>query len=233
MQWINYFFFKNTFLWLIIMNKKSGVTQKEFTKSVEKIATRVARKVNAKVEETKMQSFAIVASAIPKNTLYSWNIAYYMSQGIDDHQFLGGKVNLRGIKVNMVLQASINEPVHFDVAIVTADVYAAAVNMVNSDIIDSNKIDAPHLEVDSSKANVVWSKRFSLSPQFTSAVTQKAICEYIKIGKVIEYRDWTVDWNLKKQNYYLVVRAMSTSGTSGSTATASTSGRISVYFKDP
>jgi len=215
------------------MNKKAGVAQKEFTKSVEKIATRVARKVNAKVEETKMQSFPIVASGILKNTLVSWNLAYYMSQGTDDHQFLGGKVNLRGVKVNLVLQASINEPVHFDVCLVTADVYAAAVSIVNADIIDVNKYDAPHLEVDSSKANVVWSKRFSLSPQFTSAVTQKAICEYIKIGKVIEYRDWTVDWNLKKQNYYLVIRAMSTSGTVGATTTASTSGRISLYFKDP
>lgn len=218
------------------MLKRKTVPKKTFEKNVTKIATKAALKVVNKVEETKQVVTAIPNTSFFKNTIKSWNLMAAMARGTGANQFIGGRIALRGIKINLVFLPNIvtypTENSYVDIAIITTDKYITS-NLDNTDVQDSLKQDFPTMEIDSSRATVLWTKRVKLTRQFSGAYGTTRICEYVKLSRSLEFREFATDYSLKKENYYLVMRAYNLSGAVATSIPVYGEGGYAIYFKDP
>jgi len=213
---------------------KKPEVKKQFTKNVEKIATRVVKKQIEKQEETKTVTTDVSASLL-KGSIVTYNLFNNMVRGTTGGSFIGDKFNCRGIKLNLYSatgSAFPGETTYVDVCIVSTPTYANLISLSSSDLISFNKLAYPSIEVDSDKAQVVWMKRLSLTPQYSGQFIGKRVIEYIRMNKILTYKEFSSSYALKNLNYYLVLRAFTANGALGVANSGLVNGGFTVYYKD-
>jgi len=220
-----------------IVSRKRPKRKQAKGKADKKIATIARRQALAVVRrstETKVQFFNMTPS-VTKGSIISYNLAYYMAQGVDSQKFIGNRAYVRGVKFNFHLTNGAAQPVealHVDVAIVATTSYATLTSLTNNDILDPNLITAPALAMDSEKGKVFWQKRYTIQPPSASQRSSVIVDDYVAINKEMVFKDYLSDFRLKDYNYYLVLRPWNVDGTQGTSVILQGLGFTQIFYQD-
>lgn len=217
--------------------KKRVATQKALTKKQAKAVTSIVKKVAAKEEETKFFQFSAVTNPPTNNTITSYNLFYHgVSQGTSNNQLVGDVLNWRGIKIKYTIYNEtalagtwFDTPYTICMAIVACKKYVAATSLAFADIRDDTNAQAGRFFLND-QSKILFKKEVRVTQSKSN--DRKFITGniWLKRNQKIHFKDFSVDYQLKDMNYYLVVWGYDLHTSTNTTGTLTWSWKN--YFKD-
>lgn len=196
---------------------------------------RIAHNAVTSAAETKVGYFS-VSTAPKEQTITSYNIFYQagMTQGTgaENSTMIGDKLNCVGFRLRLNLIQEVNQATCFyTIALVATDKYATTTSLGAADLFPSYGLVGFPIRFDSSKCKVIGRIDGKLKGAISGVNDGDAHDRYIPFSKFLQFRDLATNYELREQNYYLVLYA-SRGGTLGVTNAVGVYGQVEVYYKD-
>lgn len=209
----------------------------------------LVKKAVMKQVETKTLDFS-ASSTIKHGNQLSWNIMYQIGneEGVGEHQFVGGKYVISGISIKGTVNnsfsggAALNHGTFWNVFLVATKTYRTTTSLSSTDILDSHVgiNNAVITTFDPDKCKVLASRKIYIPPmgnaetatpnQSNGGIQLKRFKIYKKLNKPISFIDWTNSYELKNQNYYVLVQNFNAAGVADTTTSVNFAVRL--YIKD-
>lgn len=199
--------------------KKKSLSSKQ-TKAVKAIV----KKTVAQSEETKYFPYTAVHEPLLYQ-LTSWNLFYHgAAHGTNNNQFIGDKLNWRGVCVkwtaqNVYLDVNyiwVDQPILFDLYIIASDIYKTTSSLTLADISTSTNTTNPSLFFADPGTKILYKKTHSITLDRGNATVQRKTLAgkiWLKRNQMLTFNDFTKDRTFKNgKNYYFAVVNKSASG---------------------
>lgn len=208
---------------------KAPKASKALSKAQKKAVKKIVKKSVDKKIQTKLRVYESGNLQPRVNSITSYNIFYYMVPGTGESQFIGNKVNWQGLRFQFVY----NRPVDFSgshilhVAVIGSRAYATLANLTSGQILDPSapndlrfprfdKVDGRVLLHKKYKipAASAWYKTDATPPVPNNGLDTIQKSFYLPMkGKEIKYNNFGTDYQLEKENYYVIYWIHANTGT--------------------
>lgn len=233
------------------MRRRKSSTKKALTKSQVKAVTAIAKKVDAKQDETKFfRGRYMEALPVPvlNKTITSYNLFYHgVQQGLTKNDVIGDKLNWRGVAVNFgynpnaLYGGNENWRGHIlHVGIIACRTFKTLTSLTFADIQDpSMQIGADAGFIEPGQAQWLVHKKIPIRPRSvnTSAATQNSCDQvqgriWLRRNQMVKFKDLLQSHELdNKFNYYFVHYAVGENCSTGA-GSGGIKFQYKVYFKD-
>lgn len=205
-------------------------------KNVSNAVKKYVKKQLTKNLETKTSIYATAGNVLNRQQLVSWNIMYYTagSQGAGTGQIIGDSIFWKGLSLEFSAVYSGTNSVTGYISIIKSRVQNTITSLSSNDVFHNDMLSPTDCQFDSSKVQVIWKKRVTITPQIGNpAQIERRIAKYIKINKKLQFQDKNNSSLLKDYQYYIVFYADQYGTIAGqSTGLRITINKCRIYYTD-